>query len=108
MKVHIQRRSLLITPETPHDIAFVEDTLGLRVMGSYVVLRRVVVPVGDGIGGIIGLETIQLPESSDAEPSTAPAEGGPTTVDELVNAKDDDDDDDDPGGSTPPAAGAAS
>lgn len=113
MKVHIQRRSLLITPETPHDVAFIEDTLGLRVVDSYVVLRRVVVPVGDGVGGIIGLETIQLPESSDAEPkaenSVTLADGGPTTVDELVNAKnEDDDEDEDDGGSAPPAAGEVS
>lgn len=88
MKTHVQRRSLLVTPDSPQDVAFIEDTLGLKVMGDYVVLRRVVVPIAGGTGSILGMETVRVHESSDAEPAD-----GPTTVDELLEIKDDDDDD---------------
>lgn len=98
MKTHVQRSSILITPECPQDVAFIVDTLGLGVVGDYLVLRRVAVPVGEGVGSIIGLETVRVPESSDAAPVEEPS-SGPKSVDELLAPeKSDDDDDSEKGG----------
>ena len=40
MKFEIRRDKFIITPETPQDIAFIEDTLDLRTHGAYIRLER--------------------------------------------------------------------
>jgi len=40
MKLRIDRCTLLIIPETDHDIAFLEDTMGLREEGDIIKFER--------------------------------------------------------------------
>ena len=40
MKFQIERRGVVIRPESTIDIAFIEDTLGLKKDGDYIKFKR--------------------------------------------------------------------
>ena len=103
MQATVQRRSILVSPEGPQDLAFIEDTLGLKATGDYVLLRRISMPVNGATATVIVLETVMLPVNSDADPDApvVPDDGEPKTVEELVNPKKSDDEDP-PSSGTPP------
>ena len=41
MKFEVRRYGIVITPRCHQDAAYIEDTLGLKKQGDYVLLRRV-------------------------------------------------------------------
>lgn len=92
MKTIVQRRSLVLVPESQADLAFIEDTLGMVVDGDAIVLVRDKVAVADGTGSIMVLKTViphtshqdAAPEQKKEEPTT-----GPMTVEDLIEVMDD-------------------
>jgi hypothetical protein len=106
MQVNIQRKSILITPEGPQDVAFIEDTLGLKTIDDLIVMKRVDVPVNGGVARIIGIESIvNLLTSTDKEPKEQ--EVTPVESLESDDKNDDDDGDTSNGGSSDGSASDA-
>lgn len=55
MKFEIRRRGIVIIPENDQDRAYIEDTIGLKDDGAYVLLTR---KNAHGLGSIAYLETV--------------------------------------------------
>lgn len=54
MKLEIDRRWITIMPEKRIDIAYIEDTLGLKKDGDYIKLKR---RNAEGLSDIVCIET---------------------------------------------------
>ena len=54
MKFNVDRRRIVVVPENKQDEAYIEDTLGLRKDGDYVLLKRT---NASGLSSIAYLET---------------------------------------------------
>jgi hypothetical protein len=56
MKFEIRRDGIVVIPENDQDRAYIEDTLGLKKDGEYILLTR---KNAHGLGSIAYLETVK-------------------------------------------------